>query len=500
MLLETLLSQIPGVEIRGDPGTLIRGIAYDSRKVKAGDLFVALKGQRTDGALFASDAVHRGAAAVAFENAVRRTDKVPLLVVPDARRFLAEAARVFWGDPSRSLRLVAATGTNGKTTTICLVEAILRHAGLKTVLAGTLGLELDGRHFPSDRTTPEATDLTLLLRQAVVSGCTHGALEVSSHALALKRVYGMKFVSAAFTNLTRDHLDFHGDMESYFRAKSLLFSEAGANSIEAAVLNADDPYAMRLPAGLACPFVTFGVAQKADIRVLESSLRTDGTTLSLATPAGKIDIDIHLPGRPNIYNAMAAVGSALTLGIGAGDISRGLESVAGVPGRMELVRAGQPFSVIVDYAHTPDALEKLLQTVRSLPYERLITVFGCGGDRDRTKRPLMGSVAVRMSDYVVATSDNPRSEDPLAILDEIRTGLEERTDAYEINPDRREAIGRALSLAGPGDAVVIAGKGHETYQVAGNQVLPFDDRAVAREWISGLYGGETGIKGVKQAR
>ncbi len=500
MLLETLLSQIPGVEIRGDPQIPIRGIAYDSRKVKAGDLFVALKGQRTDGALFVSDAVRRGAAAVAFENAARRTDGVPVLVVPDARKFLAEAARVLWGDPSRSLKLIAATGTNGKTTTICLVESILRHAGLKTVFAGTLGLEIDGRHFPSDRTTPEATDLTLLLRQAVISGCTHGALEVSSHALALKRVYGMKFVSAVFTNLTRDHLDFHGDMEAYFRAKSLLFSEAGANAIEAAVLNADDPYAMRLPAGLTCPFMTFGAAQEADIRVLESNLRTDGTTLSLATPAGRMEVAMHLPGRPNVYNAMAAVGSALTLGIGAGDISLGLESVTGVPGRMELVRAGQPFSVIVDYAHTPDALEKLLQTVRALPHERVITVFGCGGDRDRTKRPLMGAAAVRMSDYVVATSDNPRSEDPLAILGEIKTGLEERTGAYEINPDRREAIGRALSLARPGDAVVIAGKGHETYQLAGNEVLPFDDRVVAREWISGLFGRKTGITGVKQVQ
>ncbi len=491
MLLETLLSQIPGVETRGDPKTPIRGIAYDSRKVKQGDLFVALKGQKTDGALFVSDAVRRGAAAIAAEHTAQRAVVVPLVVVQDARMFLAEAARAFWGDPSRSLKLVAATGTNGKTTTTCLVEAILRHAGLKTVFTGTLGMGIDGRRFPSDRTTPEATDLTLLLRQAVVSGCTHGALEVSSHALALKRVYGIKFVSAAFTNLTRDHLDFHGDMESYFRAKSLLFSEAGANDIEAAVINAEDPYAMRLPATLACPFLTFGAVEGADIRMLEASLRTDGTTLRLATPAGRMEVAIRLPGRPNIYNAMAATGSALTLGIGAEHIIRGLESVAEVPGRMELVRAGQPFSVIVDYAHTPDALEKLLEAIRALPFKRVITVFGCGGDRDRTKRPLMGGVAVRLSDYVVATSDNPRSEDPLAILDEIKGGLEERAGAYEVNPDRRNAIGRALSLARPGDAVVIAGKGHETYQVAGNEVLPFDDRVVASEWIARLHHGKT---------
>ncbi|NWG13050.1 MAG: UDP-N-acetylmuramoyl-L-alanyl-D-glutamate--2,6-diaminopimelate ligase [Acidobacteria bacterium] len=486
MLLETLLSQISGVEIQGDPKTPIEGIAYDSRKVSPGDLFVAVRGQRTNGVLYVSDAIRRGAAAIAAENAYHPESGVPRLVVEDARRFLAEAARVFWGDPSQSLKLVAVTGTNGKTTTTCLVQAILRHAGHRTIASGTLGVEIDGRHVASERTTPEATDLTRVLHQAILSGCTHGALEVSSHALALKRVYGMKFAVAVFTNLTRDHLDFHGDMESYFRAKSLLFSAAGANHIEAAVINADDPYAMRLAGGLACPFVTYGTSEKSDIRLLESALLTEGTTMALATPAGRMDVTLRLPGRPNIYNAMAATGSALALGIRAEDILRGLGSVEDVPGRMELVRAGQPFSVIVDYAHTPDALEKLLETVRALPHRRVITVFGCGGDRDRTKRPLMGAVAVRMSDHVIATSDNPRSEDPLVILDEIRVGLQERTGAYEIVPDRGEAIGRAISLARPGDAVIIAGKGHEAYQLVGDRVLPFDDRVVAREWIGRL--------------
>lgn len=490
MILGELLAPIAGVRLLGDPGTRIEGIAYDSRKVKPGDLFVAVRGQRTDGALFIPEAVRSGAAAVASVESGENTGGIPFLKVDDARLFLAQAARVFWGDPASQMRLVAVTGTNGKTTTIHLVDAMMRAAGLKTCMAGTLGMRMGDFLLPSARTTPESTDLASFLREAVSCGCTHGALEVSSHALALRRVYGMKFATGVFTNLTPDHLDFHGDMESYFRAKTLLFSAEGDNRVETAVVNADDPFSHRLKAVLSFPAIEYGFRKTCEIHVLESRTRIDGTDVRLATPAGELAASTKLPGRPNIYNIMAATGAALTLGLDIGAIVRALETVAGVPGRMELVQAGQPYAVIVDYAHTPDALEKLLETVASLPHRKVITVFGCGGDRDRTKRPVMGRIAVYMSDRVIVTSDNPRTEDPIAILEEIRPGLEQGPACFELVPDRREAIGRAISIACSDDAVIIAGKGHETYQSIGSETLPFDDRAVAREWILRLKGAK----------
>ncbi len=490
MLLETLLARVPEAKLQGDPRARITGIAYDSRRVKPGDLFVAIRGQKTNGALFIREAIARGASVAASDGTAEDASGIPFLRVTDARLFLARAAAAFWGDPARELKLVGVTGTNGKTTTIHLVDAMLRAEGLKTCMAGTLGMQIGDRRFPSDRTTPESVDLISFLREAVSYGCTHGSLEVSSHALVLKRVYGMKFATGVFTNLTPDHLDFHGDMESYFRAKSLLFSAAGANGVEAAVLNADDPSSHRLEALLPFPPLRYGFSGSNEIHILESQARIDGTDIRLATPAGELSVRTKLPGRPNIYNMMAATGAALTLGLGVEAIVRALETVRGVPGRMELVEAGQGFAVIVDYAHTPDALEKLLEAVGRLPHGRVITVFGCGGDRDRTKRPVMGRIAVRMSDHVIVTSDNPRTEDPLAIIEEIRAGLIEGPATYELTPDRREAIGRAVAMARNDDVVVIAGKGHETYQVAGKEKVPFDDRAVARDWILGPKAAE----------
>jgi UDP-N-acetylmuramyl-tripeptide synthetase len=303
-------------------------------------------------------------------------------------------------------------------------------------------------------------------------------------------VGGMKFTTAVFTNLTRDHLDFHGDMESYFAAKRLLFTADGGNDVEAAVLNADDPYARRLASELRCRLLRFGFDGRADVRPLEVRSGVDGSAIRLASPDGEIGLRTRLPGRPNVYNIMAAAGAALTLGIPVGIIAGAVEAVEGVPGRMERVGGDQPFSVIVDYAHTPDALENLLRTVGELPHRRIITVFGCGGDRDRTKRPLMGSIAARLSDCVIATSDNPRSEDPDVILKEIRTGLDSGPAPYRIVTDRREAIGLALAEAAPGDIVVVAGKGHENYQIIGDRSLPFDDREVAREWLRILRAAE----------
>lgn len=304
--------------------------------------------------------------------------------------------------------------------------------------------------------------------------------------MSLKRVYGTHFSVGVFSNLTPEHLDFHEDMESYYRAKRLLFSVEGANGVEAAIINSDDPYGRRLANESSAPVMRYGFASDADLRVLDCTLKIGGTSMRFATPAGKLVIDTRLVGRPNVYNIMAAAGAALALGIGPEKVRAGIEALEGVPGRLELVRCGQDFTVVIDYAHTPDALEKLLETVRQLTRGRVITVFGCGGDRDRKKRPLMGAIAARLSDFAVATSDNPRSEDPLQILAEIEPGLKPGPAPYRLMPDRREAIRAALALARKDDVVLIAGKGHEDYQLIGRQTIPFDDRTVARELIQEL--------------
>ncbi len=483
MLLEDIIARTSGAELSGDPRTRIDGISYDSRSVEKGFLFVAIKGEKTDGMRYLEQAVARGAAALACETLPASRMTIPALKVSDARKFLAEAALIFFRDPTRELRLVAITGTNGKTTTSYLLDSIFRQAKLKSCLVGTVGLRIGDRPFPAIHTTPEASDLMSFLRQAADAGCTHGALEVSSHALVLKRVYGAGFSAGVFTNLTPEHLDFHGNMESYYRAKRLLFVPEGGNQLGRAVINIDDPYGLRLCAEVSRPPVTYGFSAQADIRVLAQENFTSGSRLRLAIPGGELEIGSHLAGRPNVYNVMASIGAALGLGIEPGLIRGGIESLEGVPGRMELIEAGQDFSVFVDYAHTPDALQKLLETVAGLPHHRIITVFGCGVDRDRTKRPVMGDIAGRMSNFVVATSDNPRSEIPEKILAEIEPGLRRASARYELIADRREAIARALSMARRGDMVVIAGKGHEDCQIVGDRSYPFDDRTVTRELI-----------------
>jgi UDP-N-acetylmuramoyl-L-alanyl-D-glutamate--2,6-diaminopimelate ligase len=483
MLLREALEHIPGINPKGNLDAPLRGISHDSRLVEKGYLFVAIKGEKADGAHFVKQAVDRGAVAVASEKPIRSEQQIPNIVVPNARIFLAEVSRIFYEDPASKLKLVGITGTNGKTTTAWLMESIYRHAELHSCLAGTLGMQIGPRIFPSERTTPEASDLMRFLYQALKEGCTHGVMEVSSHSLALKRVFGTKFIVGVFMNLTRDHLDFHKDMETYFQAKKLFFSSENRNGIESAVINTDDPFGKRLENEVDCPVMRFGFRKPAEIRVLEYKSRTDGMDLDLGTPEGPIRLHSDLIGHPNAYNIMAATGSALCLGIEIEKIQRGIEALKNVPGRLELVDAGQDFTVIVDYAHSPDALENLLKTVSRLPHARVITVFGCGGDRDRTKRPIMGKIAINLSDLVLATSDNPRSEDPLDILAEIEPGLKSGSAQYEIIPDRQRAIHRAISIAHKGDIVVIAGKGHEDYQIIGNRVIPFDDRKQARELI-----------------
>jgi UDP-N-acetylmuramoyl-L-alanyl-D-glutamate--2,6-diaminopimelate ligase len=481
MLLSAILAQIPGIEWTGDAAAEVRGISYDSRSVQKGDLFVAIQGARADGARFIADAVQNGAIAVAAERKIDPCPQAATIKVPDARKFLAEISRNFYGDPSAKLKITGITGTKGKTTTSYLMESIYSRAGMRSCLAGTIEMRIGDHRFHSSHTTPESTDLMKFLRQAVDENCTHGVIEVSSHALELHRVYKTKFAVGVFMNLTHDHLDFHGDMETYFKAKRILFSVD--NGLASAVINTDDAYGKRLASDVQMPVLRFGFNEAAEIRAIAYKSYADGTDLECETPAGRIQFRLHLVGRPNVYNVMAAMGASFCLGLDPEAIRVGVQGLRGVPGRMELVDAGQDFSVIVDYAHSPDSLQNLLETVRQLPHEKLIVVFGCGGDRDRTKRPVMGEIAAKMSDFVFATSDNPRTEDPLDILKEIEPGLRRGTAPYAIVPDRREAIASAISTAKRGDAVVIAGKGHEDYQIIGSRVIPFDDRTLARELI-----------------
>jgi UDP-N-acetylmuramoyl-L-alanyl-D-glutamate--2,6-diaminopimelate ligase len=483
MLLREVAAMIPGIEWTGDATIDIRGISYDSRSVQKGDIFIAIRGEKADGGRFIPDAIRNGAVAVASEHKIDATHQVARIKIPDARRFLAEVSRIFYDDPSAKLKLVGITGTKGKTTTAYLLESIYNCAGLSSCLAGTIEMRIGDRRFQSSHTTPESADLLKFLREAVAGKCTHGVMEVSSHSLELRRVYKTKFEVGVFTNLTHDHLDFHGNMEAYYQAKRILFSGDNRNKIESAVINTDDPYGNRLAKEISMPILRFGFNEPSEIRAIAYKSHVAGTDMECDTPAGRFRFRLHLVGRPNVYNVMAATGAALGLGLDPESICQGIENLRGVPGRMELIRAGQNFSVIVDYAHSPDSLQNLLETVRQLPHERILVVFGCGGDRDRAKRPVMGKIAANLSDFVFATSDNPRSEDPLDILREIEPGLQEGRAPYKIVTDRREAIAAAISMAERGDAVVIAGKGHENYQIIGNRVIPFDDRDISRELI-----------------
>ncbi|NLV32802.1 MAG: UDP-N-acetylmuramoyl-L-alanyl-D-glutamate--2,6-diaminopimelate ligase [Acidobacteria bacterium] len=492
MLLQEVLERIPGVRWNGRGDILIGGIAYDSRLVRAGDLFVAIRGEKEDGARFIGEALSRGAAAVASEAPSAPLPGEARIVVEDARAFLADVARVWYGDPCASLRLAAVTGTKGKTTCTYLLYSILRGAGLRSCLAGTIGMKIGDEEFPAKHTTPEAPDLYRFFRRAVDLGCTHGTLEVSSHALAQKRVYGARFAVGVFMNLTHDHLDFHRTMDAYFEAKMILFTPGNRNRLETAVINIDDTWGRKLAAAAGAGVLTFGFDRAADIRVLDFQSGFEGTRLRLGTPAGEARLRSPLIGRPNAYNIMAATGAALGLGLGLDDIGAGVAALAGVPGRMQRVEGGQDFLVLVDYAHSPDSLENVLRTARELPRRRLITVFGCGGDRDRAKRPVMGAIAAKWSDRVIATSDNPRTEDADSILREIEPGLEEGPAPFDVIPDRREAIAAAVAMARSGDIVVIAGKGHEDYQIIGTRTFPFDDREVAAQCLRNRPGTAPG--------
>ena len=460
------------------------GVTSDSRQVMPGSIFVALRGQNVDGARFIDEALSAGAAAIVSELSTSAPG-MSWLEVTNARVALAYLAAEFYEHPSQQLKVIGITGTNGKTTTSYLVRAIVEASGTRCGLLGTVGHLIGDRPVASARTTPEATDVQRLLRDMVKEGCGACVMEVSSHALALSRVDAMRFSAAVFTNLTRDHLDFHADMESYFAAKRRLFEQLPQDA--PAVVNADDPRGTSL-VGFGAKTVTYAITKAADIMPGPLTFSVEGLTFDVTTPVGTVRVRSKLVGKVNVYNILAAIGTAVALGLPVSAIEQGLSSLAGVPGRFEVVSEPRDgVSVIVDYAHTDDALRNLLETARTLGGRRLITVFGAGGDRDRAKRPLMGMVAARLSDVVVITSDNPRSEDPMRIIEEVSLGAvpeKRRGVQVETISDRRDAIHAAIAWAGPGDIVLIAGKGHEKYQEIAGRTLPFDDAAVAREALA----------------
>lgn len=464
----------------------ISSLACDSRDAAAGALFVAVRGAQQDGHLYIADALQRGAAAVVFQDAAffpKQGVCVPFIQARDSKVALARAAGNFFGEPYRHIRCVGITGTNGKTTTSYLVRSILNAAGLKCALIGTIGYRIDDTNVPSQNTTPGILELHQLLRRMIDSGNQYVAMEVSSHALDQDRVEGMVFRAALFTNLTQDHLDYHKDMEAYFRAKEKLFFEH-VESDSHLIVNTDDPFGRRLYDSLKGHRVGYGFVD-TDVSVVSHRISRDATQATIKTPKGSLEISSGLVGRYNLYNILAAVAFAVSEGLGLDIVREGIERVPCVPGRLERIDAPQGFSVFVDYAHTDDALKNVLESLRSIIHNgRIVTVFGCGGDRDRGKRPKMGRVASALSDHCIITSDNPRSEDPHAIIAEIASGFIEQN--YEIEPDREAAIRRALAWAKPGDFVLLAGKGHETYQVIKDNILDFDDKSVVVEALRGL--------------
>jgi UDP-N-acetylmuramoyl-L-alanyl-D-glutamate--2,6-diaminopimelate ligase len=491
-LLGALRGQVEILEQRGDMSRPVHAIADDSRAVRGGSLFVAVKGERADGHGFVEQAIKAGAVAVIAQLPVT-AGPLPFALVADSRKALGLFGSRFHGDPSAHLKMIGVTGTNGKTTTTYLCKALLEGIGRRVGLIGTVGYQIGQEMLPASHTTPGALELQELLAKMVASGLTAAVMEVSSHALALDRTSGCEYDVAVFTNLTQDHLDFHHTMDEYFEAKLRLFTglAGGKKPGKRAFVNMDDSRGNAIRAACPVPVWGYAIRSQADLKAERVQLSLAGTTFTAATPAGSFTVESRLVGEHNVYNLLAAIGVALHDGATADQICEATAHITNVPGRFERVSSGQDFTVVVDYAHTEDALLRLLAAAQALKTGRIITVFGCGGDRDRGKRPKMGRAAVEYSDVVILTSDNPRTEDPGAILREVEVGVREALERrshvqYHSVPDRREAIGAAIREAHRGDMVLIAGKGHEDYQIIGTQKVHFDDREVAREAIQQL--------------
>jgi UDP-N-acetylmuramoyl-L-alanyl-D-glutamate--2,6-diaminopimelate ligase len=479
-----------GAEVLAQSGNpSISGLEYDSRRVQPGDAFVAMRGEASDGNRFIDKAIAAGAVAIVSDSVtVRPREGVAWVQVPHGRRALARLSANFYKRPAERMTITGITGTNGKSTTAFLLEAILSAANRKSALIGTIEYHVAGKVLPAPHTTPEALDLNRILAEALGNGATEAVMEVSSYALVQQRVYGIPFDVAVFTNLTRDHLDYHHNMDEYFAAKQVLFEGCGTDPPRVAIINAEDEYGQKLAKvskGRGSEVLTYGL-KSGDLHADKIDITSRGARFELVMLEEAVPVFSPLIGRVNVYNILAAAGAAYARACKPDAIARGIASLSSVPGRFERVDCNQPFTVVVDYAHTDDALRNLTSLAREFVQQarqkgRVITVFGCGGDRDRAKRPLMGEAAGRGSDFVVLTSDNPRSEDPLAIINDAMVGLQRSGTKYKVQPDRKTAIGLAIREAGPGDIVLIAGKGHEKVQVTRQGSLPFDDVEMARE-------------------
>jgi UDP-N-acetylmuramoyl-L-alanyl-D-glutamate--2,6-diaminopimelate ligase len=478
------VAQAVNAQLSGDAETIITDVTHDSRKASAGSLFVAIRGERFDAHDFIPDVMARGAAGVISAQPAPKGFAGAWLQVAQARKAQAVAADVVQGQPSRQLKLVGLTGTNGKTTCAYLITAMCEAAGLRTAMMTTVEFRVGDKRGPAAYTTPEASDTQRFLRQAVDAGCGVAVMESSSQALDLYRCDNLHYSVAAFTNLTRDHLDYHKTMEAYGAAKKRLFDGSLGSFPDVSVINVGDAYGAELAAEIRAAgrrVTTYALDKEADITAADARETLAGMEFTLHTPMGVCAAQTPLVGRPHLYNLLTATGVALALGCGLDDITRAMRTCGGAPGRFETVPHTGDFTVVVDYAHTDDALANVLRAARAVAAGRIITVFGCGGDRDRAKRPVMGRIAGELSDIVIATSDNPRTEDPEQILDDVEVGLRETGRAYERIADRRAAIHRAVAQANTGDLVLIAGKGHEDYQIIGREKIHFDDREVARE-------------------
>lgn len=477
MKLRELLCGIEVLEVHADLETEISGVSYDSRQTKSGDLFAAIAGYETDGHRFIPMALEKGAACVLCQ--ARPEGEVPYVLASDSRAALAQLGRNWFGDPAASMTMVGVTGTNGKTTATYLLKDMLEKSlGAKVGLIGTNQNMIGEEALHTERTTPESFELQALFRAMADAGCTHVVMEVSSHALCLQRVAGIRFAVGMFTNLSQDHLDFHETMEAYCDAKALLFRQSVKG-----VYNADDPWAERVTGGAPCPLLSFG-ERAGDLRAENIRLSVDGVTFDAVCEGETVPVRVGIPGGFTVYNALGALAAARALGISLAAGAEALASCAGVKGRVEVVPVPWDYTILIDYAVTPDAIENVLTAVRGFAQGRVVILFGCGGDRDRGKRPKMGRIAAQLADFVVVTSDNPRTEDPDFIISEILPGLEGADTPYMVEPDRVRAIRWAMDHAQPKDVIILAGKGHETYQIVGHEKRHLDEREVVADYIA----------------
>jgi UDP-N-acetylmuramoyl-L-alanyl-D-glutamate--2,6-diaminopimelate ligase len=490
--LATLIRSLDVIESKGAMDINIEDISYHSHRVKQGDLFVAIPGTKRDGHHYILESIRRGAQAVIVEQIPPEPLDVPLVSVADTRKALAQISAEFYSHPSRELTLVGITGTNGKTTTSYVIESILKAAGKEVGVIGTINYRIRGKERPAPTTTPQSYDLQRLLREMITNGVQDVVMEVSSHALDQGRVRGCHFDVGVFTNISPEHLDYHKDMDRYFAAKKRLFKEILVETEKDpwAIINLDDPllkaFQKEFPP---LKGMTYGL-DNGQVRASNREVSLRGIRATLTTPAGTVEIQTPLVGEYNLYNIMAATAAGISLGITSEAIQQGIANLVQVPGRMERIGAGNPW-ILVDYAHTPDALEKTLKEIKRLSRGKVLVVFGCGGDRDKSKRAPMGRIGAQWSDLAIITSDNPRTEEPLKIIEEIEKGAREvRPQHYRVIPDRREAIKEAVALAGPQDIVIITGKGHEDYQIIGEERFPFDDREEARKALAQRGGGK----------